>query len=534
MRRKSLISLGVIVGLAALLLGLTLASDNEIILGIDLEGGAEVVLVPVDDSERSADELDRSLDQSVEIIRARVDGLGVAEPDITRQEDRIVVQMPGVEDQQQALEVVGQTAELRFRPVCALLIGDFQGPAEDGGGQGVDGLIEDPTSATSLGDLVADDPTFCNPVVQSVALNLPTSTREEDDVDAAVILPDKDDPNIRYYLGPTIVTGAGLESADAGSPNGADWSVNIIFRGGAEGIDLFNQAAAACYGQQINCSSGQLAAVLDGVVQSAPNVNAAAFQRDQIVVSGSFSRTEAEELALVLNFGALPLEFQDPTEQDSDSTVRQVSATLGRDSFDAGVAAGIVGLALVAAFMLLYYRLLGLAALLSLAISGTLLYVILAWLSSSQGLALTLAGVVGLIVSIGTSLDSNVVYFETLKEDISSGRTMRSSVDRSFPVAFKTIFYANLASLIGAAILYWLTIGSVRGFALMLGLASILDLIATYFFLRPLVQTMAHSQALQDKPGAFGLPPEIDRSEARSSKAKRKQDAVDESAGGIA
>ena len=120
---------------------------------------------------------------------------------------------------------------------------------------------------------------------------------------------------------------------------------------------------------------------------------------------------------------------------------------------------------------------------LSLAVSGTMLWVILSWLSETRSLALTLAGVVGLIVSIGTSLDSNVVYFEHLKEDIRNGRTLRSAVDQSFPIAFKTIFWANLASLIGAGILYFLTVGSVRGFALMLGLASILDLVATYFFL---------------------------------------------------
>ena len=143
---------------------------------------------------------------------------------------------------------------------------------------------------------------------------------------------------------------------------------------------------------------------------------------------------------------------------------------------------------------------------LSLAVSGSMLWVILAWLSETRSLALTLAGVVGLIVSIGTSLDSNVVYFEHLKEDIRNGRTLRSAVDQSFPVAFKTIFWANLASLIGAAILYFLTVGSVRGFALMLGLASILDLIATYFFLRPVVKLLGMQKVIQDRTWLSGLP----------------------------
>ena len=205
-------------------------------------------------------------------------------------------------------------------------------------------------------------------------------------------------------------------------------------------------------------------------------------------------------------YGSLPLEFGDPTDPTSGSRVRLVSATLGQDSLDAGITAGLVGLALVAVYMIAYYKLLGLAAMLSLAVSGTMLWVILSWLSETRSLALTLAGVVGLIVSIGTSLDSNVVYFEHLKEDIRNGRTLRSAVDQSFPIAFKTIFWANLASLIGAGILYFLTVGSVRGFALMLGLASILDLVATYFFLRPVVKLMGMQKAIQDRPWLSGLP----------------------------
>ena len=192
-------------------------------------------------------------------------------------------------------------------------------------------------------------------------------------------------------------------------------------------------------------------------------MNTPFFERDQIVISGNFDQNRAEDTALVLKYGSLPLEFGDPTDPTSGSRVRLVSATLGQDSLDAGITAGLVGLALVAMYMIAYYKLLGLAAMLSLAVSGTMLWVILSWLSETRSLALTLAGVVGLIVSIGTSLDSNVVYFEHLKEDIRNGRTLRSAVDQSFPIAFKTIFWANLASLIGAGILYFLTVGSVRG-----------------------------------------------------------------------
>lgn len=575
MKRSGILSLGGIVVLALGTLVWSLAAGNSVLLGLDLEGGAEVVLEPAADTELTGAALDDALDRSVEIIRNRVDGLGVAEPDITRQSNRIVVQLPGVEDQQRALEVVGQTAELRFRPVCAVLpaevieaadpdevgtdgaaddgadggaaddgaadddaaAGDAAGeetptvrevpfgvsptdadPAEDGGDD--TGADEDAPDGGAVDDGDAAEPEEAPPVLgaqgcedigigQIEALSTPSTTRDGDEPDVPVILPElaEDGETIvaRYLLGRTMLTGAALEDADA-SFVGFEWLVRPTFKAGEEGIDLFNEAASECNFGSPACPSTQLGIVLDGVVESAPAVNAPFFQRDQITITGNFDQAEAEDTALVLKFGALPLEFGDPTDPDSGSRVRLVSATLGKDSLRAGVVAGLVGLALVALYMISYYRLLGLAAILSLAVSGTLLWVILAFLSTTSSLALTLAGVVGLVVSIGTSLDSNVVYFEHLKEDIANGRTLRSSVDRSFPVAFRTIFYANLASLIGAAILYWLTVGSVRGFALMLGLASILDLVATYFFLRPLVRLMARGKTLVDKPNLYGLP----------------------------
>lgn len=565
MRRSGIVSLGGIVVIVLGALIWSIAAGNSVLLGLDLEGGAEVVLEPVVDTELTGEALDGAIDRSVEIIRNRVDGLGVAEPDITRQGNRIIVQLPGVEDQQRALEVVGQTAELRFRPVCAvlpadpLLIGDdtiddgtaddpagddgasdtatddgtADDAAEDGTGEatvpdqplGISPLDADPTptpegDTAPAGEDSADDAddelqvlggVGCEDIdiSQAEAFTMESTTREDDDPDVAVVLPQlgtDDVVEVRYLLGRTLLTGAALEDADSTTPDGFTWLVNPTFKSGPDGIDLFNEAAQACNFQSPSCPSGQLAAVLDGVVESAPNVNAPFFQRDEIQISGDFSQSEADDLALVLRFGALPLEFGDPTDPESGSRVRLVSATLGQDSLDAGIVAGIVGLILVALYMFAYYRLLGLAAIASLAVSGTMLWVLLAFLSETRSLALTLAGVVGLIVSIGTSLDSNVVYFEHLKEDIANGRTLRSSVDRSFPVAFRTIFYANAASLIGAVILYMLTVGSVRGFALMLGLASVLDLIATYFFLRPLVRLMARGKTLVERPGLYGLP----------------------------
>ncbi len=243
--------------------------------------------------------------------------------------------------------------------------------------------------------------------------------------------------------------------------------------------------------------------MLDGVVESAPTIQAPEFtsRAVQITRPNGFPEDEARQQALILDFGALPLAFADPADPNA-GLVRTVSATLGRDSLDAGLLAGLVGVALVALYMTWCYRLLGLAAMLSLCLSASLLWVVVSYLSVSRGLALSLAGVVGLIVSIGVSLDSNVIFFEDLKETSRRGVTLSSAVNKSFPGAFSTVFWANLATLIGALILYVLTIGSVKGFALMLAIASVLDLLATYFFMAPLVKLMVNRF---DNPALFGV-----------------------------
>ena len=504
MSRRTLVSLVFILALAAGLLAASLVVGNRPLLGLDLKGGVEVVLVPVDDPERPVAITQGDLDTAVNIIRDRIDGLGVAEPDVTRQGGRVVVQLPGISDQQRAIDVVGQTAELRFRPVCAEL------SAVEISSDNPDLELPSP----ELPDPVLDERGLA-PCPTDVDYNfLATSTSAEDELDRFVVLPQRDDNGEavrRFLLGPSTLTGAGLSSAD--SSFRGEFAVDATFKGGDEGADKFDEIAFECFVGSPMCPSspvspegrGLLAIVVDGNVQSAPLVNAANFD-GQVVISGNFSEQEADDLALVLRYGALPIEFQDPTDPQSDSTSRAVSATIGGDSLRAGVIAGIVGLALVFLFMVGMYRLLGLIAMLSLGVSATLLWVIVAWLGETQDLALTLAGVTGLIVSIGVSLDSNVVYFEHLKEDVATGRSLRSSLELSFPAAFRTIFWANFASLIAAVILYWLSAGSVRGFALMLGLASALDLVATYFFLRPCAQLMSRSPSLMAHPHRIGLP----------------------------
>ena len=474
MRRK-LVYVIAIIGVAVGGVVYTLASGNEPLLGLDLQGGASVVLEPTRAPEPE------ELEVAVEIIRNRVDGLGVAVPEISTQGGNILVQLPGVDEQQRALDLVGQTAELRFRPVI--------------------GVLDEADYAA----LAAEDP----------LIGLYALTEGESPAGAEVILPNYDDNRnvvARYRLGPSAVAGDSLEGAVAQFHSFIGWHVAPTFKPGPEGIDLFNEVSRRCHSRAQSCPTGQVAIELDNEVVSAPAVQAdsavfSPFERSEITISGRFTEDEARDLALVLDYGALPVELEAQQSQI-------VSASLGTDALAAGVLAGLIGLALVSAYLIVYYRLLGLVAIASLGLSGAMLWTIIAWLGESQGLALTLAGVTGLVVAIGVSVDSNVVYFEHLKEDVRSGRTLRSAVDRAFPVAYSTIVKADFASLIAAGVLYWLTSGPVRGFALYLGLATILDLIATYFFMGPLIGLMSRGSSLYAHPGRFGIPASLAKSGA--------------------
>jgi preprotein translocase subunit SecD len=519
MRRKIWLPLVFIVLLAGGGIIATVASGNSPELGLDLQGGVSVVLEPTSDAD------DEQLDQTLDIIRDRVDALGVAEPEITRQGGAIVVQLPGVKNRDRALELVGQTAELRFRPVLANLTGAETTQPEEGedGGEGsTTTTAEDgsPTTTTAgdststsegaagipLGEsagAVQETTTTAPPTTTTTAPpaegedggEVPLTSREDDKADATVILPGKAEGDGPYQLGPSLATGRIVSSASAEFQN--EWVVALSMKGGADGIDTFNGIAAECFNRSQVCPTGQLAIVLDSVVQSAPNIEQASYERDQIQISGTFSEGEAKDLALVLRYGSLPVELE-------RQSVQTVSASLGEDSLRAGVVAGAVGLALVALYMLVYYRALGLVLIVGVGVSAALLYTIVSWLGETRGLALTLAGVTGIIVSIGVTVDSYVVFFERLKDEVKAGRTLRSSTERAFKRAFRTILAADISSFIGAAVLWWLTVGSVRGFAFFLGLSTVLDVIVAWMFTRPAVILLARNRFFTDMPG-FGV-----------------------------
>jgi preprotein translocase subunit SecD len=452
----------------------TLVVGNRPQLGLDLQGGAYVVLQP-----------DRKVDagilrQSVAIIRSRVDALGVAEPDISTQGNSIIVQLPGVKDQNRALEIVGQTAELRFRPVLQVA------PPDDS----TTTTTAAPTTTTTAApdaSTTTVDPAATS--TTSTTVGPGTTPRDQDVPEAEVVLPELGDDgevSARYRLGPSKATGTIVRTATAEPPQGLQgaWSVGVDLT--SKGNTTFNEIAGICFSGAPECPSKQVAIVLDGIVKSAPVVQQANFT-GSVSITGNFTEREAKDLALVLKFGALPIQL-------TPQSTQTVSATLGKDSLRAGVIAGLLGLALVMLYMIGYYRALGVVVVLGLAVSGALLWSFVSYLGATTGLALTLAGAVGIIISVGVTVDSYVVFFERLKDEIRSGKTVRSSVDRGFSRAYRTILAADVSSLIGAALLYFLTVGSVRGFAFFLGISSLLDLLVAWFFTRPMVAFLGRSR----------------------------------------
>jgi preprotein translocase subunit SecD len=258
-------------------------------------------------------------------------------------------------------------------------------------------------------------------------------------------------------------------------------------RNGEFGENLWNALARKCYDGGEECPTKSIAIVLDGEVISAPQVQTPNFNNGSVSITGDFTRPEAEELQKILQFGAVPVKFEIPT-------VQTVSATLGKDSLRAAIISGLLGVALVLAFLIFYYRLIALVVVAGLGVSGLLMWSIVSWLSKTNGLALTLSGAAGIIVSIGVTVDSYVVFFEKLKDDVQAGRTLRNSASRGFDSAWRTILIADTASLIGAFVLWWLTVGSVRGFAFFLGLSTLSDMLVSYFFTRPSVLLLARTK----------------------------------------
>ena len=554
MRTRPLIwSLGLIIAVAVLGVSAAIATGTTPLLGLDLKGGVSVVEKP-QGHVTAAD-----LQESQQIISNRVNGLGVSNSNVTIQGNNIVIELPGAKNDTEVLKVVGQTAQLFFRPVDCIIAPyvassssttttapngtttttvnpktttpaatkttkSAAGPV--GGAVGGPLVHLDAHLASASFPLAAGTttvPTTTPPSTTPTTATHPLTTTAKgtqicglsaaqqpsyfpphgtshgvtpaawDLAGSTVVLPlvgSGGSPAYedgRYVLGPAEMSGSIIKSASANLNSQTDqWEVDLTFT--SRGSTEFNKYAAAhyaCYQQDpSNPPYCALQAIeLDAVVQSAPAIEAASFPGGATINGSSsnpFTQQQAQNLALALSYGSLPVRF---VPQDISS----VSPQIGTDSLKAGAVAGALAVLLVLLYLVIYYRALGLVVVASICVSGALLYAITALLSATSGLALTLSGVIGLIVSVGVTADSCVVYFERLKEEIRGGRTVRTSVEKGFNRAFRTVLAADFSSFIAAFILYTLTVGDVRGFAFFLGLATLLNVVTTYFFTRPLV-----------------------------------------------
>ena len=487
MVRRLVVSLvGVVVVVFGLLIG-NVVAGNVPSLGLDLQGGASVTLQPEGTYDAKA------LDVALTIIRSRVDSIGVSEPEIIRQGDTVVVNLPGVEDQQRALDIIGRQGQLLLRPVLqagtvntgadttlpgATTVVDSTLPAASGPGSSrrVSATTVPPTSSPTTVVATADSAPSLAEILANQDANDPNAT--------VVVLGKNGDV---YSAGPAGASGLVFSNDASAEINNGTWSVVVGLLKGSAGEDIWNALSTRCFNKDETCPTGQIAIVLDGEVISAPVVQQAVFTGGTVQISGSFTEAEARDLAKILEFGAVPVKF-------SVATVQTVSPTLGKDSLRAAVISGLVGVLLVMLFFFFYYRLLTIVVISGLAISGSLLWSVISYLSKTNGLALTLSGVAGIVVSIGVTVDSYVVFFERLKDELVSGKTMRGAAQRSFTSAWRTILAADTVSFIGAIILWQLTVGSVRGFAFFLGLSTLIDVFVAYLFTRPAILLLARSK----------------------------------------
>ena len=428
--------------------------------GLDLAGGVSIILRA--EGEGATDSA--VLDKTVSIIRDRIDSLGVAEPEVSRAgSSNILIQLPGLENEEQALRLIGTTAQLTFRQVEEII--------------GPNSKKKDRPEVTELEDSSVND--------QEVVY--PSAMEGEE--------------GILYRLSPAELTGEVVTKAEAvpDPTTGASWFVSLNMND--EGSERWAKFTSdlACLRDEGETVRSRIAIVLDGKVESAAGVEDPATSpagegvecgtgitggETAITVGGE---TEAKNLALVLRTGALPITL----EQDS---VQKVSPTLGEESLNAGFIAGAIGLGLVMIYMVLYYRALGLVVWLGLAIFTAVTYVTLAVLGEAAGLSLTLAGIAGIIVSVGVTADSYIVAFERLKDEAHTGKSVRAAADKGMQRAFKTILVADTVTGAAAIILFLLAVGPVRGFALTLGIATVIDVLVAYFFTRSAVNLLARTK----------------------------------------
>ncbi|RZS34345.1 preprotein translocase subunit SecD [Herbihabitans rhizosphaerae] len=534
-------------------------------LGIDLQGGTRVTLTARTDSGGTPNK--EELNQAKSIIETRVNGMGVTNAEVVLDGTQIVITVAGQDGE--LVKGLGQTARLSFRGVDDAAPAGIASPppGQNPPGQnppttnpppGQNPTVAPPPGGQQPGAPPAPQgrpapaaeqqpppPSSIDPERQKL-IDEARATRQSKDpaklqaaFDALTCDSKQRDPLIgndlldhplvtcgdkpekgadgvermyKYKLSAEFIPGSEIDDASAASnTQGAGYVVNLKFK--SRGTDIWSKYTAENVGKQT-------AVTLDTKVLSAPSIKGP-IPGGNTEISGDFTQKEAQSLANALKYGALPLAFD-----VSDAVT--VSATLGLASLEAGLIAGAIGLALVFVYALFYYRALGVLTILSLALSGLVVYAFLVLLGRWIGFTLDLAGIAGFIIAIGITADSFIIYFERLKDEIREGRTFRSAVPRGWIRARRTILSADAVSFLASAVLYVLAVGQVRGFAFTLGMSTVLDLIVVFLVTHPLLALAANSKTLSNpKYSGLGQVQKVGAA-ARAARSVRGDAAVKE------
>ncbi|MFF0093730.1 protein translocase subunit SecD [Streptomyces canus] len=541
----------ILIAIVALTGGMFLSGHTTPRLGIDLAGGTSITLEAKADQGSAINKA--NMDTAVEIMNRRVNGLGVSEAEVQTQGDRnIIVNIPKGTNSKEARDQVGTTAKLYFRPVLAQEATGSAAASPSPSASGSSTASPSPSasksgstgekatsssspsaSATSQGRAVTDalkadstpsasasasssaspsapatggtDPSSAEAKLQAQYAALDCSkkaqrtTAGEGAKPAETTLGCGEISGVwyKYLLGPAAVDGTEVKKAQAvfDTQTAAGWQVTMTFngKGSKKFADITGQLAKNTQPQN------EFGIVLDGEVVSSPYVSSS-ITGGSAQISGSFTQDEAQNLANMLSYGALPLSFQ-------EQSVTTVTAALGGDQLHAGLLAGAIGLLLVVIYLVAYYRGLSLVAMASLLVSGILTYVLMALLGPAIGFALNLPAVCGAIVAIGITADSFIVYFERIRDEIREGRSLRPAVERAWPRARRTILVSDFVSFLAAAVLFTVTVGKVQGFAFTLGLTTVLDVVVVFFFTKPLMTLLARRKFFASGSKWSGLDP---------------------------
>ncbi len=503
MARRTLLWLGIIFIALAMLLGsgaIWGSASWAPKLALDLEGGTQMILTPKVEGGQSI--TDEQLNQAVSIIRQRVDGSGVSESEISTQSGRnVIVSMPGTPTAE-TRELIKASADMSFRPVITAGAGAATAPEKMLPADQLPVPKAAPTNASDENWIDAPlyttfETTSCVPPVTDVPTNVdPTKPVVSCQLDSGT----------KYILGPVEVPGKDISDATYGLKQGAQgattnqWSVNLKFNG--DGATKFKEVTSRLNGFLLANAQdprAQFAIVLDGRVISAP-VSQAVITDGNSSITGNFTEASAKSLADKLKFGALPISFDIQSEE-------QISATLGGQQLEMGLLAGVIGLLLVVVYSLFQYRALGFVTIFSLVVAGALTYLAIAILGWTQNYRLSLAGVAGLIVAIGQTADSFIVYFERIRDELRDGRGLVAAVENGWRRAKRTVLASKAVNLLAAVVLYFVAVGNVRGFAFTLGLTAIADLIVVFMFTHPTLQLLARTRFFGEGHHFSGLDP---------------------------